>query len=341
MERTIPPPRKVVNYRIADEDKAGALFILGDAAAPKMAILCAGFPDDHAIFLPFASLLAENTEGGCLVGVACLPGYDDREDWPWTAHKAEGYTFNEMAMALREAVRALRAESTYEGADGGGAKLTAIFHDWGVVPGLMYANRALAEPNADLSPREIVLFDVLPPPHPEHKDVPAAPKESLYHVAVTLGYRIVLAAAFLIQRFVSKLLALAVLGLAFGALGALRLTPLRGIDVKVINARNVPLDPNRMIFMAYPYFYMFRALLTGNQDFSGCSLPKRLDVTPVLYLYGTEKRVMFHDNGARMVLQREGEEGRKSNAVAVKDAGHYLYVQQPEICFEAVKAFMS
>lgn len=60
-----------------------------------------------------------------------------------------------MVCGIRDAVKVLRAESTNEK-----AKLTGIFHDWDVSPGMMWANRSLEDSNAD-SLSEIVLFDVL------------------------------------------------------------------------------------------------------------------------------------------------------------------------------------
>ena len=68
--------RKIVNYPIAGDAKGGALYIYGDANAKNIALMSGGFPDDHAIFIPFASRLA--SESDTLVGVTCPPGYDDR-----------------------------------------------------------------------------------------------------------------------------------------------------------------------------------------------------------------------------------------------------------------------
>lgn len=74
------PPRKKVTYPIPESPEGGSLFIYGNANATKLAIVCAGFPDDHEVFLPFASHLAE--EANVLVGVMCLPGYDSSETKP-------------------------------------------------------------------------------------------------------------------------------------------------------------------------------------------------------------------------------------------------------------------
>jgi len=83
--QTSIPPRKILTYPISADDNGGAVFIYGDPKASRITILSAGFADDHDVFLPFASRLAKET--GTLVGVTCLPGYDDRDDKPWTQHK--------------------------------------------------------------------------------------------------------------------------------------------------------------------------------------------------------------------------------------------------------------
>ena len=156
----LPAPTKIVTYPIAEDPNGGAIFFYGNPNASSIAIFCAGFPDDQENGQVFCSRLAE--ENNTLVALTCLPGYDDRPDKKWQTHKAEGYTFDEMAAAIREAVKVLRRESTNEK-----AKLTAIFHDWGVAPGMMWANRSLEDENAD-SPDDIVLFDVLMAAQKEH-----------------------------------------------------------------------------------------------------------------------------------------------------------------------------
>ncbi len=133
-----PQPRKIVTYPISGDEKGGALYIFGDSTSSRIAIMSAGFPDDQSIFCPLASRLAKET--GTLVGVTCIPGFDDREDKSWTTHKKEGYTWDEMVHAFREAVKVLRSESTFSStktSEKTKAELVGIFHDWAVVPGLM------------------------------------------------------------------------------------------------------------------------------------------------------------------------------------------------------------
>jgi pimeloyl-ACP methyl ester carboxylesterase len=323
-----PTPRKITTYPICDDPKAGAVFFFGEADAPNLALLCAGFPADHELFLPFASRLA--SEANCLVGVTCLPGFDDREDHPYTANKIDGYSFEDMVAAMREAFKVLKAESTFSGT----AKLTGIFHDWGTVPGCMFTNRAIEEKNSEICPDQIVLFDVL--------DFPIAPKDSPYQFVLSVLYRVVLAAAFALRLYVSKIVAQIFSVFAFPTVILLRLMPTKAIDSKVGELRKQPIGLDRMIYMSYPYYNIIKAMLAGKAEetLSGKSLPKDLTKTPVLYMYGLEKRIMFHEKLAVEVLENEAKEGRRSKAIAVEDAGHYLYLQQPDICMEEVKKFI-
>lgn len=335
-------PRKIVTYPIGSVPKAGAVFLFGKTEAPRLVLMCAGYPDDHTNFLPFASRLA--VEADCLVGVTCLPGYDDRDDHRYTDNPVDGYSFQDMVTAIREAVYILRAESTVDS-----AKLIGIFHDWGVLSGSMHTNHMLeVADNQFLTPDRIVLLDVLGPPHPDTEKQNTIPidarRDTMYETVVTLSYRIVLAKAFAIRRYISKTLAQIYAGFAFTALGLLRMSPTMDIDAQALKQqRKVPLSLDRMLYMAYPYFNAFKATLKGTiqQEFRGMHLPKDLCKTPVLYMYGTEKRIMFHDRRALKMLEEEQEKGRsKSKAVKVEGAGHWLYLQQQDLCLKEVKQFV-
>ncbi len=342
----LPPPRKIINYPLPDDAEGGALYIYGKSNSPSIAIFCAGFPDDHENGQIFCSRLAN--EGNTLVGLMCLPGYDDRPpEKSWDTFHKDGYTFDEMTNAIREAVKVLRKESTYSNNNNNNkAKLIGIFHDWGVVPGTIWTNRTLQDPQSDY-PNEIILFDVLGPVHRNLKhDIPTPHhKQTYWEKFIEIYYRVVFAISFILQRYVSKYIALLWFILGTGIMNVLRIGPTLPIDDQVFKQRHVPLSPFRIFYMAYPYYYMFKMFFKNGQFhtfFNEMSIPKDLKQTPVLYLYGTEKRIMFHDDGAVKYLQRERREGRsKSDAIAVENAGHWLYIQQPDLCLKNVIEFMS
>lgn len=59
------------------------------------------------------------------------------------------------------------------------------------------------------------------------------------------------------------------------------------------------------------------------------------------YMYGLDKTINFHDSNHLEWLQNESKkEGSKSKVVALVKAGHWLYLQQPTICYEEAKKFV-
>lgn len=334
---SLPAPRKIVNFHIGDDPDGGAVFLYGNPNASHIAIFCAGFPDDHENGQTFCSRLAE--ENGLLVGLTCLAGYDDRPEKPWNTFKPEGFTFDEMANGIRDAVKVLRAESTNEK-----AKLTGIFHDWGVFAGTIWANYSLEDPKAD-SPDQLVLFDAIGSLHNDvRKEISDFKRRTYFHIFIQVYYTLVFAIAHGLQRYVSKYLGLLCLILGTLPMNILRISPTLDIDSKVVEKRVPPLNPFRCMYMAVPYFNVYKMIFNGKfKDFlSISSLPKDLKKTPILYLYGTVKRINFHSDRTVKYLEREAKENRsKSNVIAVEDAGHWLYIQQQDICLKEVVKFIS
>merc|ERR1712232_1403800 len=117
--------------------------------------------------------------------------------------------------------------------------------------------------------------------------------------------------------------------------------------------KDKPRSMFRLCYMAYPSWAIFESIykLLGkrnsesgrksNTAASDYALHLDWKSTPILYMYGTEKKTQFHDNTSVRMLEREQAESRSlSKAIAVKDAGHFLYVQKQEECLNAVIQFM-
>lgn len=341
----VPEPDKIITY---GSKSNSALYLYGDASSSKMALLCAGFADDHIVFQPFAKAMSE--KGGVFVGVMCIPGYDDRADAPWTTHNEDGYTFDEMVLSVREAAKILRESSTCKEK----AEFTSIFHDWGVCIGAMWASR-LEEEAKDATepdptkPDKLVFVDVLVNPSPKATNVPK--KEELEQPTRRAFlarhiYLYILASGFLFQRYVSRLLAPFVVFPAFIFLSIAGISPTYDFDLKSI----APLygekkpGPQRILYMAYPYWNIFKLGLTqGGPEAVERELSHHLDwkAMPILYLYGTKKPCMFHEMNTLKMLEKEEAEGRSlSKVVAVEDTGHFLYVQKPDVCLKHVLDFV-
>jgi len=337
------PTEEVIYYPIAGSPKGGALYLYGEKSAGAIIILCAGFPDDQEAFAPFAKRLSEDTDS--FVGVTTMPGYHG----PIDQFKKEGFTFDEMEAAIREAAKMLKQQSTYEQEGNIEKKKTplktvGIFHDWGVIPGSMWANRLMEDDeNRTL---KLVLFDVLLGPHPFYTGKIPPPNEcgkaSFYQKLIDITYKSVLGSGYLLQRYLPGPLAKFIFGLEMTLLSLFRLSPTLAIDQKTFEARKTPLELGRMMFMAYPYVEYLQRMFFKGFD-SSFSIPKDLKKTPVLYMYGTAKRMMFHDHKSLRILEREEEEKRsKTKAIAVKGAGHWLYseTQRFDFCLESVKKFI-
>ena len=212
---------------------------------------------------------------------------------------------------------------------------------------MKYVNRALEDAKLGQSetgdvPDDVVLFDVLVPIHPDTKNPPPPATKSPYQILMELTYRLCFAASFLMQRYIHRYAGLLCLGLTISFLKLFNLMPTGNLDAKTMEERQPPLDPNRMIYMAYPYWGIFKSLLTGNiEAFSGCTIPLDLSKTPVLYLYGTDKKIMFDDEQVHEHVRREGrKQENKSDAIAVGNAGHWLYRHQEDCCIDHVKKFI-
>jgi len=340
----LPKPDKIVTYPVGSEDDVGALFLFGDAGqATRLIFMCAGYPDDHENFLPLAHRLATQTKS--FVGVTCLPGFDDRPDRPYTANKPEGYSFQEWVGAFKEALKVLKRECPKK------VPLVGVFHDWAVLSGLMWTNQTVEEDGGGNSPDRIVLFDVLLPPHPDdRKRAPTVPRDTVREVVTTLTYRVMLASCFAIRRYVSKALAQIAFGMGWSVLSLFRLNPTGKLDEQTVKSHRQPMTPDRLVYMAYPYYNLMKSFLTNRmaEDLRKCYLPRDLRKTPVLYMYGTDKRVMFHDKSALALLKQEREKasdaaaaaGSGSDAIEVQDAGHWLYLHRPDLCFDAVANFV-
>lgn len=323
---------KAVKYPIPHDEEGGSLFLFGKPDSARIVLMCAGFPDDQSAFMSLAERLSQKK---CFAGVTCLPGYDK------PGYK-DGYSFHDWSYCMQEATKALRAQSTATPT----AKFTGIYHDWGCVAGGMFSTSALESNSSGLIPDEIILFDVGMPPHPK-ADTKNLPVEgsiltTLYTVLVTFSYQIVLAKSFLLQRYISKYLAYLQYLIGFTVLKLLRLVPLGNVDGPHVQERAKALPYDHFLYMAYPYYNVWKAILTGKaaKEVNGFCLPLDLKKTPVLYLYGTEKNIHFHDPKSVALLQREEEQGHRSKVVGVQNAGHWLYVQQEDICFQEISKFL-
>ena len=339
---SVPKADKIVryiSYPTPSGKPNGVLHIFGDASSSKIAILCAGFPDDHTVFLPFAQALSQE---GILVGVMCLPGYDHRpEDGVhWENHPRKGFTYDETAKAVQEASNALRGVSTCHPEN---PEFIGIFHDWGVIAGCMWAERAELEARDNprvLKPNKIVFFDVLVPPSkktPGYIRSSEAPRRTLYQTLCCL-YQLVYVIGSAIQLYLPRPLAAAFVVLAMSILHILGFVPLDSFDFK--STDRIYGDRKPGLLRRTSMMYMYRNVFTS-EKFMPWRLHQDWKTTPILYMYGKQKRTIFHAMNSLTMLEREEAEQRSlSRVVGVGGAGHWLYVQKQEECLKHVVEFI-
>lgn len=339
-------PNRIANYPIPGDETGGRLFLFGNPNAQKIIFFCPGYPDDHSCFSPLAARLAKELDAFC--GVTCLAGYDDCPEKSWTSFRPQGYTMEEWVQALRTAAKIFRQEATHDK-----VVFTNIFHDWGSLVGCTFANRVLEEKDPWLSPNQIVYFDILP--FQAHKDEPKRPppeQHSFWRIFIELLYKPPLALAFFLYHRISKYPAILVSRATLRLLEVSGLSPFGRHDWDTIRGRK--LDPSRMTYMTFPYYkatvetlqlpcklykdilFSFYTASVAMKSMAAFHLPL-LDQVPVLFLYGSSKRVPLHDQNVADFLH---EHAGKSDSIGVQNAGHWAHLQQPDVCFEAVKKFI-
>jgi pimeloyl-ACP methyl ester carboxylesterase len=325
-----PKPDRIINYPIPGDESGGRLFLFGRSSSQRIIFFCAGYPDDHSAFSPLAARLAKEADAFC--GVTCLAGYDDCVEKPWASFRPQGYGFEEWVQALRTAAKTFRQASNCNDK----VVFTTIFHDWGSLAGSLYTNRAIEEKDSLLVPDQIIYFDILP--SRSHKNEPNRPQpqtHSLGHLVKENAYRITFALAFLLYHQLGKYIGMLVAKLGMLLLGVI----LTAMDIRMDRFREM--SPLRLVYMMFPYQNMVmdiaKAMVYKTPSiFKGFHLPLLQEV-PVLFLYGASKPLQMHDqNVANFLYQHEG----KSDSIGVQNAGHWLYLHQPDECFEAIRKFL-
>ena len=301
----------IVRYPIPGYEFGGLLHIHGERTAKHVVLYCGGFPDSVEPFLPMAKRLAvsrgNGEDDGCFVGVTCWPGFDDESyhRLNFRNFRREGFTFFEVTCCIREAAKQLFLEynkptggvdclSTKKD-EGNKPQFTVIFHDWGVLPGMMFVNRSITERNeyfSERTPDRVVLFDVLLQPHESLTRFNHLSPYTIHELIVCLAYRGAAAYSFAMMRYISDSVGLVTFTFLCALLKILRILPVRSIDENIVNERSM--DLYHLVYMCYPYYYIFQTLILNKRSLSLGSLPLDLAMTPVLYLYGAEKNVVSH-----------------------------------------------
>ena len=194
----------------------------------------------------------------------------------------------------------------------------------------------------ELIPDELVLLDVCMPPHPktdtsslqiEHSFI-----ETLFTWLALFVMQINMAFAFLTQYYITPDIAVLQYFAGFTIARWMLLFPYHDVDDGNFATRLAAVNMHHLMYMMYPYYYYWKSKLCfWKNELQGCHLPIDLRKTPVLYMYGQDKNIMFHNPTMIALLEEEFMQCRRSKAVEVRNAGHWLHLQQEEVCFEEIK----
>lgn len=349
---------KVLQYPIPGNPTGGILHIYGEPAPSQDIIMyCGGFPDGLEPISNLAERLTTRRDSGqdhgCYVGVTCFPGFDymSFSEQKFSGYKKSGFTFDEVTCCVRDAADLLFQEHSNSMAlpssSGKHTTFTLMTHDWGAVIGHIFINRAIEEPSfTQHKPDRLVMLDVLMPPHPKSNYREMLKGHEIYKYTLrdnmlALSYRTAFAISFAAMQFVSETIGLVVMAILSTIIfRILNLNPLLGVDDE--HMKKCIKDPKHFLYMMYPYYQMFKEVFKGSGNvFEAATLPADLKETPVLYIYGAEKNVMFHDYRSVALLEKEEKEGlSKSRVVRLDESGHWMYCQKPEVCDDEIRNFL-
>ncbi len=347
---------RVLNYPIPGNPTGGILHIYGEPTAAQDVILyCGGFPDGLEPISNLAERLAtelDEQDRGCYVGVTCYPGFDNKSfnEQKYTGYKKSGFTFDEVTCCVRNAADLLfkeHAKSVSSSKDECKTTFTLMTHDWGAVVGHLFINRAIEERSfTQHKPDRLVMLDVLlrPNQNANYREVLSGIeiyKPTRRDYLFALSYRIAFAASFAALQYFSEtvgLIVLAILGTIVFTI--LKLNPLQDDDGE--HAKECTKDLKHYLYMMYPYYHMIKEMSKGSATvFTTATLPLDLKETPILYIYGAKKNVMFHDYKSVALLEWEEREGlSESRVVRLEDSGHWMYCQEPEVCESEIRKFL-
>ena len=311
-------PDQILSYPLP-HNETRALHIFGDAEHAKNVILmCPGYPDDQTVFYELAKRLSSSS----FVGIMCLPGYDQ-------STRRDSWSFLEIADGMREAIQVLRTSVGRPE-----VKLIGVFHDWGCVVGSMYANRAVARGDCqELIPDRLILLDVLLPPRT--MSYKSFSWKEIWQGMIVVLYQLPLAFAFWLDRYVSRVMALAVLSMTARIISLLLLKHPK--DLQHLEEKQAIKAPQ----LAYPYYHAWKSLATlQTGEFAYCSLPMDLTKMPVLFLHGKCKRIELHFQQGENLLHRENENGNGSKVAAIPNGGHWFYLHDLDECWGHIQDFL-
>jgi len=213
--------------------------------------------------------------------------------------KPWGYSPQELLLMLRESIQYYVKDNKQ--------KVNLIVHDWGSYMGQLYEN------TYPESVERLVLLDV------GH-----GIDETIGTVFVILFYQFYFAFSFILSQIFGKTCGTIFFGLFF----ILKLDKTIGPCPNEGKLQR----PRREIsaHLCYIYYTFWKMMLSGN------ALTPLLPKSPVLFMYGKQKRVFFHSKKFIKYLN----DSPATNRVVAFDAGHWFQIVFPKDTANEIKSFI-
>lgn len=256
----------------------------GTLDAPHVIVMLAGFPDHETS--GWGDILTSLNDKDVRILCLCLPEFENNcsNRRPW------GYTFDEILDLMHATINERLGEEK--------RKVTLFIHDWGAYTGLLYENRYPSRVE------KIVCFDVA-------AGISSGKSKLISPFFIVLLYQLWWAWAYFLSQAVYKPLGFAVF-LSYGLLVPKFLRPTS------LDKKDVPRPQNEIVVdFLYPYYTFWKQALTSGNPKS--LAPKRVSC-PILFLYGLNKNVFFHN--AKFLRDIEArDDGSKYVAL---DCSHWI-----------------
>lgn len=276
---------------------------VGEGGSGGVMVMLAGYPDDHRVWAE----MADHFKSKYRVVIACLPDFD-KTDVP---SRKQGWRVEEVDAALDETIA--------RAAPGKADRVTLVIHDWGCFYGYRYLSR---------HPEKVSKLVAM--------DIGAAARSSggkdrpLFRASVQIAkltiYQLWFAACFVIGNVLGYGVGDAVLFLFFAIA---RVTGFFGPGTFSAGAR--PFSEIHC-WQGYCYYYVWRKILFEGEK---PRMPYPKD-TPMLYMYGADKHLMFHSDA---FLERAKSSGGMASVRPFR-GGHWFYRDDHDGVVEAMEAFL-
>jgi len=269
----------------------------GSEASPTtpVLIMIAGFPDSNGTWDTLAPLFEEQKYH---VVTMAYPGIDPADVPRLERERRWGYDLDAVVAALLQLIQEYR--------EMGCTTVFLLGHDWGSFPVLRVAHDYPTAITAVVSEDIGIVAPIY--------------SLRLKSILVILGYQWLFVTIFIVTRLLP-------VGMGnWFCQTALWLYPWRLIGPVALpttsaSAFGRPPWTLHYPYQMHPYFHLYKNIITKGQV-----NPVRFTKVPLLYIYGRQKRVMFH---TPKYLQRL-EQAHNCRHICYEDAGHWIHTTHPE-----------